>query len=83
MTYREMCLYAKTSLEERWWHTASLSAGVANLFAKKPIDPRVFHPFHSSEVEVQTSRFKWVSKGSGAVRQFKERLAGVKRFEGQ
>ena len=46
MTYRELVIYARERMDEAWWHTASLAAGVQGLFSKKEVDMKQFHPFH-------------------------------------
>lgn len=48
LTFRELVITARERMEESWWHTAQLAAGVVNLFAKRYIPPREFHPFYTS-----------------------------------
>lgn len=46
---------AREKMEEAWWHTASLAAGVSQLFSKKAVDPKEFHPFHMTIKKQKTS----------------------------
>jgi len=48
LTFRELVITARERMDESWWHTAQLAAGVVNLFAKRYIPPREFHPFYTS-----------------------------------